>query len=414
MKVKDIEEIKLLRGIDTLEFNCITCGKAVIIKKEKFMRSPKLMCRNCKTKATNFEKYGMERSPYAAQKAKETKLKKYGNENYNNRDQYKKTCIERYGKDSHLKNEEVQEKRKQTFLEKYGVEHNWSSKECREKAKQTCFEKYGDENYHNKEQVKKTMLEKYGAKTTMESSILRDKIKKTNFEKYGNEWQIASISTKEKIKKINIEKFGGETPFHSEEIQKKVQEYRKNTPGFYRNMAISTSKTRSKLKDVDNVFMDSSWEQSFIQSHPGCKRGPEINYEYNGKTHKWCIDFEWEEKFYEIKNSFYFNKNYPNWHPELTWAKWEKGVYLNQQGISIRWYLWPSMFKKDLNFNIIKIFENKNDYKKLNEYWNNFHSRFIVKEELSQLIGSNKIYLDQALNGNIQNLIISYFIDYFK
>lgn len=55
---------------------------------------------------------------------KNTRLEKHGNENYNNREKCKETC-----------------------LEKYGVEHPFQTEEVREKAKLTCLEKYGVDNY---------------------------------------------------------------------------------------------------------------------------------------------------------------------------------------------------------------------------------------------------------------------------
>ena len=79
-----------------------------------------------------------------------TKLNRYNDENYNNVEKSKKTCLERYGVENPMQNKDIQNKSKQTCLEKYGTEYVLSSDyfsnlryECIEKSKQTCLERYG-------------------------------------------------------------------------------------------------------------------------------------------------------------------------------------------------------------------------------------------------------------------------------
>lgn len=52
--------------------------------------------------------------------AKKTKLKEYGDENYNNRDKYKETCVEKFGVENPSQNAEVHEKK---------VKNSYKSKE---------------------------------------------------------------------------------------------------------------------------------------------------------------------------------------------------------------------------------------------------------------------------------------------
>lgn len=73
------------------------------------------------------------------QKSKQTKLCKYGNENYNNI-----------------------EKAQQTNINKIGVKTNLMLQENIEKSKHTKFIKYGNKNYNNIEKHKNTCLNKYG------------------------------------------------------------------------------------------------------------------------------------------------------------------------------------------------------------------------------------------------------------
>lgn len=137
-------------------------------------------------KLTTLKHYGVEnpsQSKDVILKKKNTLRVKYGDENYNNRERAKQTCLERYG-DEKFNN---LEKSKQTCLERYGTEHFLSdlsvisrinetckkkyggrgnaSKILKDKMKNTCLERYGDENYNNREKAKSTMLAYYGAET---------------------------------------------------------------------------------------------------------------------------------------------------------------------------------------------------------------------------------------------------------
>ena len=52
---------------------------------------------------------------------------------------------------------------------------------------------------------------------------------------------------------------------------------RNKTPEQWKQMAIKSAETRSKLEPIDGIYCDSTWEQNFIRLHPGCKRGPTIS-----------------------------------------------------------------------------------------------------------------------------------------
>lgn len=77
-----------------------------------------------KLENTNIEKYG-SKSPLGSEsirnKILETKRIKYDDENYNNREKYKKTCLINYGFDNPMKNEAIRQKLINIMFEKYGV-----------------------------------------------------------------------------------------------------------------------------------------------------------------------------------------------------------------------------------------------------------------------------------------------------
>ncbi len=106
-------------------------------------------------------------------KSKKTKLIKYGDEHYNNKEQQYKTKEKKY--DDKYYNNRL--KARKTSLYKYGTE-NYTNREL---AKKTSFNKYDDEYYNNRKKHVKTNNEKYG----IEYYNNRELAKKTSFNKYG-------------------------------------------------------------------------------------------------------------------------------------------------------------------------------------------------------------------------------------
>ncbi len=96
-------------------------------------------------------------------KKKKTRVKNYGDENYNNVKQREQTCLEKYGETNPAKTEEI-----------------------KDKIKQVKLEKYGDENYNNIKKQKETILEKYGVTNVMHNSDICDKafVNSNKYKKY--------------------------------------------------------------------------------------------------------------------------------------------------------------------------------------------------------------------------------------
>ncbi len=122
---------------------CPMCGKIVKFHGNSYGYS-KYCCPSCaqldkdtqqKIKSTCIERYGSNFTNIKYEKSKRTKLKKYGDENYNNSIKIKQTCIERYGDDNVMKIKTFQEKSKQTCIERYGVEYNTQRKEYKNGVK---------------------------------------------------------------------------------------------------------------------------------------------------------------------------------------------------------------------------------------------------------------------------------------
>lgn len=79
-----------------------------------------------KIKETCKEKFGVEnvfKLDEFQEKAKNQKIKTYGNPYYSNLEKRKETCRKRYGVENPMQNNEIHEKFKQSMQEKYGVDY---------------------------------------------------------------------------------------------------------------------------------------------------------------------------------------------------------------------------------------------------------------------------------------------------
>ena len=315
-----------------VQFYCQKCGN---LTEKEFRRStkPKLLCAVCnindgKAKRTK------EQKETSNKKRIDTINKKYGSyDNYlEHRDKaYKKTCIEKFGVDNPLKNEEIQEKSKDTKLKRYG-----------------------DEHYTNPSKRYATMIELYGASTTLQSEALLSKVIETKKELYGEHFEgiVNKIkSTKkerygdetynnpEKNKETCLERYGVEHPMIYEPIKRKAINNQKES--FYENyqthywntddFRIKSKQTMLELYGVenpaqsdiirrrsynrltyDNMQFDSKWELAiWIYANdkgiPIEREPVRLEYEYDGSLHYYFPDFRLNGELVEIKGDHFFN-----------------------------------------------------------------------------------------------------------
>lgn len=167
----------------------------------------------------------------AAEKCKKTCLQKYGTESHNQNKQVKEnkinSCKKKYGVDNPFQLESFQKKRIETSLKKYGVEHHLQNKSILQKQHITNIEKYGHaiavQSAEIQDKIKNTNLEKYGVEHTLQRIDVRQKGKETNIKKYGNECVTKVLEIQDKIKSTNLKKYGVERPTQNPEIQEKAQ-----------------------------------------------------------------------------------------------------------------------------------------------------------------------------------------------
>lgn len=148
------------------EGTCKNCGNPT-----KFLNLV-LGYRDCCSRAcTNVLKYGVDnplKSEEIIAKMHKTKLEKYGDATFTNREKARETCRKNFGVDYSFQAEEVKEKIKKTTLDKYGVENIFQLDSVKEKVEKTNLEKYGakrpwmSENIQEKSrQVRKSNIREY-------------------------------------------------------------------------------------------------------------------------------------------------------------------------------------------------------------------------------------------------------------
>ena len=283
--ISSIEEIKKMEPYvlkkQIFEFKCTHCV-SIVDRPLKYLIKHQytLMCEHC---CQGF-------------KTQQTKLKRYGNSNYNNFEKYKQTCLKRYGVENSLQNKDIKEKYKQTCLEKYGVENPSQSEEIKKKKEKTTFKHYGVKN-----------------PTYIEDHI--EKTNQTSLEKYGTLFPSQNFEIKEKAKNTCLKKYGFKSSAQNSEVKKKLSKslketISKRTEGEWREIRRKACK---KYNYEDQMF-DSSWELALwiyakdhneeIEREPCC-----FEYEYEEINHKYFPDFKYKEQLIEIKGDQFFKED---------------------------------------------------------------------------------------------------------
>ena len=198
------------KKINQIKRVCINCNQEFLIQKsshryklcslkcqQEYISSSERNDKRMKSLSeNNMKKYGVEFTlslKNVIDKSKQTKLDRYGSENYNNRKKANDTCLEKYGTNHILNIKEFSDKSKQTKLDRYGTLN------FNDKSNITKLEKYGTLNFTDKSNI--TKLEKYGTLN------FTDKASNTCLERYGikNPFLLTLEENKEKQRKIYID-----------------------------------------------------------------------------------------------------------------------------------------------------------------------------------------------------------------
>lgn len=225
-------------------------------------------------------------------KSKETKLEKYGDENYNNSKKMYATNIENRG-DNYVN--DIIKIREEKFLREYGVKHPLQLPEFLEKRKQTNIERHGVENVSQKEEFKRkrtdTMIDKFGVENASQNEAIKQKKKDTSMKNFGVSHHLKD----------------GELFQKHFKAQHKIRAY-KDFGIYYQG---SYEKYFLELMEEKGLLSEVSSGDSFV-------------YTFNGTEHTYHIDFKFRDKQIEIKSSWTYNKNGADLELQsLNEAKWK-------------------------------------------------------------------------------------------
>ena len=217
-------------------------------------------------------------------KIKQTKLERYGNENYRNDEKIKQTNLEKYGVENVYASDYVKEKKKQTYIEHYGTDHPMKNKDYLEQYIQNRKIKYDGKWNNNIRQTLQTKIEKYG---NNQYEIIK-KIQQTKLERYGD------------AKYINSEKAKHTWNNKSDEEMKSILEKRKQTCqekyGINNTWLLSTHSSISKINLLFAELLDKN----------------NINYELEYQIENRRFDFKVENTLLEINPTYTHNSTLPS------------------------------------------------------------------------------------------------------
>ena len=304
---------------------CKYCGELAefnLHAESKFLeRCSNKKCKNKyvaeKSSAGFLEKYGVKNPSQLStwkERVKNTKLIKYGDENYNNSSKMKKTKFDKYGSSSFVN----PQKCKQTKLERYGDENYNNSSKISESLKETILNnkeiivrkrkntnliKYNNENYINIEQQQKTNLLKYGNVCSLHGKEQQKKVKETMINKYGGDcvmhipYFIDKISNSEQRKQHEYETKKKNGSFNSSQPEKETFELLK-----------------SKFSDTISQYRDERYPFNCDFYIPSLDLFIECQYSWTHGGHPYNKENDKEKlELWESKNTQYYKNAITTW-----------------------------------------------------------------------------------------------------
>ena len=291
--------------------NCLYCNQEFEVRKKDERRLCSEECRlkwqqlpenierriNAAKEATK-EKFGVEnvfKLESIQQKSKETKIKKYDDENYNNPEKMLKTKAEKYGENYQ---KESTKNIKQKMLKDFGVDHPLKVPQFIKKQKETSLNRHGAENVSQVEEFKikrtNTIKDKFGVENASQNEDIKKKKKQTSMDNFGVSHHLKDYGMFQKHLKA----------------QYKILEYKDsgiNYQGTYELHFLEKLEEKGLLNEVSI--------------------GKSYNYVYKEEEHVYHTDFFFRGENIEIKSGWTYNKNGKDKELEnINKAKWKSFV----------------------------------------------------------------------------------------
>lgn len=183
-----------------------------------------------------------------------------------------------------------------------------------EKSKIINKQRYGIENpFQLTEKIKQSMLKKYGVEHPTQLKEIKDKIKNTVLQRYGETSVMHVKEFKEKAKINNILNHNGVYNSQTKEYLEKRSQTWLNKYGVDNISKLGMNQAH-KI-EFDGIYFDSKWELYYyfylknnninFEYHPKIM----LEYEFEGKSHRYLPDFKVEDRLVEIKGDHFFDKD---------------------------------------------------------------------------------------------------------
>ena len=314
----DIDKSKLKRDyiINPLKFNKTRCEKPFkedleYLYLELNMSVSDLLSYFNKTNRGLIEKwlkeYNIHKSSDLKVKARQrTKFNKYGDENYNNRNEFIKTCQQKYAVNNVFQSDVIKEKSKQTKIKKYGNEKYINMN----KIKEIKLSKYGDINYNNVNKRKQTNLIKFGTVSNSQTQEFKNLWKN---KEWANIIKQKIYNTKKRNNTFNSSK-------SEQESFQLVQRYFPNAISQYYSEKYPFN-CDIYIPETDlYIELNYHWTHGYNQSNFHCH----CPFDSKNSEHLQCL------KFLQEKNSPFYNIAINVWTVrDVTKRNWAKEHNLN-------------------------------------------------------------------------------------
>lgn len=201
--------------------------------------------------------------------SKKTRLKKYGDENYNNRKQFKATIKNRNDEDPD-RVKRIIAKQKNTIAKHIEKDPNYYEKRL-QKTRATKLKKYGNEKYNGHEKYEETMMRQYGVKNGFQSETIKQKIRQSLMEHLGVEHAMQSQICKDKRVQTYRRDYGVDNPSQLKEnrdLAKRTTAERHGDPN-YRNTKQQKETVARKTKEEKQAIKQK--REAYNLDHYGVK-----------------------------------------------------------------------------------------------------------------------------------------------
>lgn len=188
----------------------------------------------------------------SVEKIKKTKLERYGDPGYCNKEKRFATNLEKYGNTVGV-NEEVIKKRKQTTIEHFGVQVPAQSEIVKDKYRQTCLKKYGVDNYRKCEECVNKIHNTKKKNGTVNTSKYEENAYAWLTEKFGIDDIVRQYKDERYVNPNNHHKYHCDFYIKSLDLFIELQIYWGHGPHPFNENSIEDIEYLNKIKEIAKV-----------------------------------------------------------------------------------------------------------------------------------------------------------------